>query len=47
MRVTLIEEECEDEIGMRLGGRVVNNLRYANNTTLVVETEQRLKTLVK
>ena len=31
----------------RVGGRVVNNLRYADDTTLVAETEQKLKTLVK
>ena len=47
MRVALTEEEGEDEIGVRVGGRVVNNLRYADDTTLVAETEQGLKTLVE
>ena len=47
MRVALTEEEGEDEIGVRVGGRVVNNLRYVDDTTLIAETEQGLKTLVK
>ena len=47
MRVALTEGEVEDEIGVRVGGRVVNNLQHADDTTLVAETEQGLKTLVE
>ena len=32
----------EAEAGIRISGRNINNLRYANNTTLVAESEECL-----
>ena len=37
----------ESDIGVRVGGRVLNNLRYADDTTLISETEDGLKMLVE
>ena len=31
----------------RLPGEVINNLRYADNTTLMAESEEELKSLLK
>ena len=31
----------------KIAGRNINNLRYANNTTLVAESEEELKSLLK
>ena len=31
---------------IRIGGRSTNNLRYANDTTLIVESEEELKSLL-
>uniref|UniRef100_W5MW50 Reverse transcriptase domain-containing protein n=1 Tax=Lepisosteus oculatus TaxID=7918 RepID=W5MW50_LEPOC len=38
--------EKESEIGEKIGGRNINNLRYADDTTLLVETENGLKYLI-
>ena len=32
--------------GIRIAGRNINNLRYANDTTLMEEIEEQLKTLL-
>ena len=32
---------------MKLAGRNINNLRYANDTTLMAESEEELKSLLK
>ena len=37
-------EEAQAEI--KIAGRNINNLRYADNTTLVAESEEELKTLL-
>ena len=37
-------EEAQAEI--KMAGRNINNLRYADNTTLMVESEEELKNLL-
>ena len=39
-------EEEETEVGIRIVGRKTNNLRYANDTTLMAENEEDLKNLL-
>ena len=34
----------EAQAGIKIAGRNVNNLRYANDTTLMAESEEELKT---
>ena len=36
----------EAQAGMKTAGRNINNLRYADETTLMVETEEELKSLL-
>ena len=36
----------EAQTGIKIGGRNINNLRYADYTTLMAESEQELKILV-
>ncbi|XP_049735321.1 transmembrane protein 61 isoform X1 [Elephas maximus indicus] len=36
----------EEERGIRIGGRLINNLRYADDTTLLAESEEDLKHLL-
>ena len=33
----------EAQAGIKIAGRNINNLRYANNTTLIAESEEELK----
>ena len=37
-------EEAQD--GIKISGRNINNLRYANDTTLMAESEEELKSLL-
>ena len=37
----------EAEGGVKIAGRNINNLRYADDTTLVAETEEELKSLLE
>ena len=37
-------EETQD--GIKIAGRNINNLRYANDTTLMAESEEELKNLL-
>ena len=42
-------EKCwldEAQAGTKIAGRNVNNLRYADDTTLMAESEQELKSLL-
>ena len=39
-------EVDEAQTGIKIAGRNVSNLRYADNTTLMVETEEGLKSLL-
>ena len=34
------------QAGSKIGGRNINNLRYADNTTLMAESEEELKSLL-
>ena len=36
----------ESQAGIKIDGRNINNLRYANDTTLMAESEEKLKTLL-
>ena len=36
----------EAQSGIKIAGRNINNLRYANDTTLMAETEEELKSLL-
>ena len=36
----------EAQAGIKIAGRNINNLRYANDTTLMVESEEELKSLL-
>ena len=37
----------EAEAGIKIAGRNINNLRYADDTTLMAESEEELKSLLK
>ena len=37
----------EAQAGIKITGRNINNLRYADETTLVVESEEELKSLLR
>ena len=43
MRNTGLDEE---QAGIKIAGRNINNLRYANNTTLMAESKEELKRLL-
>ena len=36
----------EAQAGIKIAGRNINNLRYADDTTLVVESKEELKSLL-
>ena len=42
MRIAGLEEA---QAGIKIAGRNINNLRYADDTTLMAESEEELKTL--
>ena len=37
----------EAQAGIRIAGRNINNLRYADDTTIMAESEEALKSLLK
>ena len=37
----------ESQAGIKIAGRNINNLRYADDTTLMAESEEELKTLLR
>ena len=37
----------EAQAGIRIAGRKINNLRYADDTTLMAESEEQLKSLLR
>ena len=37
----------EVQAGIKISGRNINNLRYADDTTLMAESEEELKSLLK
>ena len=36
----------EDQAGIKIAGRNINNLRYADDTTIMAESEEDLKSLL-
>ena len=44
MRNTGLEEA---QAGIKIAGRHINNLRYADDTTLMAESEEELKSLLR
>ena len=36
----------ETQVGIKIAGRNVNNLRYADDTTLMAESKEELKSLL-
>ena len=36
----------ESQAGLKIDGKNINNLKYADNTTLIAETEEELKSLL-
>ena len=40
------DELDEAQVGIKIAGRNINNLRYANNTTLMAESEEELRSLL-
>ena len=36
----------EAQAGIKIAGRNINNLRYADNTTLMAESEEEMKSLL-
>ena len=36
----------EAQAGIKIAGRNINNLRYADDTTLIAESEEELKTIL-
>ena len=36
----------EAQVGVKISGRNINNLRYADDTTLIAESEEELKSLL-
>ena len=43
MRTTGLDEA---QSGIKIAGRIINNLRYANDTILMTESEEELKSLL-
>ena len=37
---------CEAQAGIKISGRNINNLRYADDTTILAESEEELKSLL-
>ena len=46
--LTYLQKQWMDEAqtGIKIAGRNINNLRYADDTTLMAESEERLKSLL-
>ena len=36
----------ESQAGIKIGGKSINNLRYADDTTIMAENEEKLKSLL-
>ena len=46
MYTEMIIRSLEDNGGFRIGGRVINNLRYAEDTVILAKTEHELQHLM-
>ena len=47
MYTEMILGSFEDKGGFRIGGRVINNLRYADDTVILAETEHELQHMME
>ena len=45
MSITLLV--CETQVGIKIAGRNINNLRYVDDTTLMAESEELKSLLMK
>ena len=36
-----------NQVGIKISGRIINNLRYTDDTTLMAESEDKLRSLLK
>ena len=36
----------ETQAGIKIAGRIINNLRYADDTTIVADSEKEIKSLL-
>ena len=43
----VIMDEISELPGVRIGGRNIKNIRYADDMEVMAETEERLQTLIK
>ena len=41
----LLDRLDEEQAGIKIAGRIINNLRYADDTTLIAESKEELKSL--
>ena len=46
MQITPHEMLDEAQAGIKIAGRNINNLRYANDTTFMAESKEELKSLL-
>ena len=46
MQSTSLQTLDETQAGIKIAGRNINNLRYTNDTTLMAESEDKLKSLL-
>ena len=46
IRNTRLEIKLESQAGIKIAGRNINHLRYADDTTLMAESEEELKSLL-
>ena len=44
---TVRKVEFEDNIGIKIGGRTINILLYADNTTILAEEKEDMEKLLK
>ena len=47
MRITGLDEASGNQAGIKIVGRNINNLRYADDTTLMAESEELKSLLMK
>ena len=46
MAAVTVHSDFEAQAGIKVAGRNINNLRYADETTLIAESEEELKSLL-
>ena len=46
LKIFFVQFFCVAQAGIKIAGRNINNLRYADDTTLMAESEEELKSLL-